>query len=635
MVVVCLRAQEHILTITATTLRPAIIITKNVEQNSIEPATKFFGNHRETRDAAVYPTPSLKHTVVGTCRQWQWRSLGTNAHLYRSQSRLCKIYLQLATMPFIPTRTIALSCLPQSALVASSHSLFSPTIPGIACPLSVQHTSVRCVDITCQLDTAITEGHTAISKPSASHVMFNYMYLRFLRHAMPHLRSSRYAWTTRDRKRTIETIFYINETVREHYGHTHTEIPSLNTLFPNEPCTEADLVEARSHGLTPERLAQLYIPRTMPIAETITCDRGTQTTPPATPAATEQPATPIQEGPPYKHWPAYPWPYEPQLPDIAPPSGTIGISLQTLDTFLRTKPHMSDEETHWHGAKFLGNGSYGAVGLWCEVDEHGNVIDRMVVKDNHAVNRAAWRDPKYWRDNLPREIAINRRIESRRTAEPEACQNIVKYRGHRLLMGQCRYRLYTDFASGGNIAEAMMPYHERWDGIEMSRVPTERFLPEAFIWHTIKALATACLLLETGTLGDTPVDDWKPIFHLDFQTPNILLDVQSKKRKAPAEEEPEAIPPSAGPIKRLKGREAAAKVVIDARSSSTTANTSQDLKIIVPKLADFGLSFYDLDFSECPAMDENPRDYTLTSTDNRYAPVRTHFLIPLNCNNTH
>lgn len=48
-------------------------------------------------------------------------------------------------------------------------------------------------------------------------------------------------------------------------------------------------------------------------------------------------------------------------------------------------------------------------------------------------------------------------------------------------------------------------------------------------------------------------------------------------------------------------------------------------KVIVPMLTDFGISTYDLDFSHCPSLDENPMDLLLSYDDfhARYAPVRT------------
>lgn len=49
------------------------------------------------------------------------------------------------------------------------------------------------------------------------------------------------------------------------------------------------------------------------------------------------------------------------------------------------------------------------------------------------------------------------------------------------------------------------------------------------------------------------------------------------------------------------------------------------IREIVPQLADFGLSFFDLDFSHCPELDENPYAHVLHAQDSRYAPVSTRF----------
>lgn len=212
---------------------------------------------------------------------------------------------------------------------------------------------------------------------------------------------------------------------------------------------------------------------------------------------------------------------------------------------------MVDNETDWHGANYLGAGSSGAAGLWCQVDEDYNVTDRMVVKDNAAATREAWRDPRTWRDRLPVELAIHRRIEARRSENADACYSIIRCRGHRLLMSKRRYRLYTDYASGGDMNGAMWSsYHGIWEDIDPDNAATAECLPEAFIWYTIKALATACLLLQNGTTGDDVVKGWRPIMHLDFQYPNILLDIQDKKRKAPADADADAAQP--GPSKRPK-----------------------------------------------------------------------------------
>ncbi|KAF3046962.1 hypothetical protein E8E12_009546 [Didymella heteroderae] len=117
------------------------------------------------------------------------------------------------------------------------------------------------------------------------------------------------------------------------------------------------------------------------------------TIPPAT-AASDPPSRQDQEtqiiNPPYEHWPSLPIAEEPDLSVIGP--GQVGLQRRTA--FMYTKPSLSKDESRWHGAMWSGSGSSGAVGLWCEVDEQHNVIDRIVIKDNATYNHDAWPDPK-------------------------------------------------------------------------------------------------------------------------------------------------------------------------------------------------------------------------------------------------
>ena len=117
-------------------------------------------------------------------------------------------------------------------------------------------------------------------------------------------------------------------------------------------------------------------------------------------------------------------------------------------------------------------------------------------------------------------------------------------------MSKRRFRLYAEFASGGNLATAVRPYNHIW----LPRVPSRNYIPESFVWYILKALATALLLLQNGTLGDEPIADWKPIMHLDMHNPNILLDVQTKKRKRPTDDASDSASDSASadPAKRQK-----------------------------------------------------------------------------------
>jgi hypothetical protein len=383
-------------------------------------------------------------------------------------------------------------------------------------------------------------------------------YQRFYNPAMLHLKASRPTWSSAERINTILTIYHSEPTVREHYASHVTEMPNFLALVPNVPWTHADVVKTRSHGERPVgRIPHHGLRHIGGNAAAINAivaagAAGAAGAPGEGNNGDDDGGnnSQSQDISPYGHWPPLPQSRDPSdVPDVDILHGRASPAYER--SFLDYQSLVPKEEGNWYGTKFLAAGSYGAVGLWCRIDDNGNVIDRMPVKDNAAVSRRAWRDPKNWRDRLPREIAVGRRIESRRAEEPEACQYINRQRGYRLLMSKRRFRLYANFASGGDLYTAVMPYHQRWRGIEGERVDSEEHIPEAFIWYIIKALATAILLLQQGTTqGDETVADWKPIMHLDMQPANILLDLQAKKRKSPDDEATDQA--IAGPSKRQK-----------------------------------------------------------------------------------
>jgi hypothetical protein len=154
----------------------------------------------------------------------------------------------------------------------------------------------------------------------------------------------------------------------------------------------------------------------------------------------------------------------------------------------------------------------------------------MVIKETPSFTPARWRDPKEWRDQVPREIRIHQLIEERRADNRNMCHHLVHMRAHRLFMAQRRYRLYLDLYTGGALEEAMGSYNENGENGENGKndfpVPN-KILPEAYIWYVIKALAEACTVLRKGTTDEAAIEGWKPITHLDLQLVNVLLKVES------------------------------------------------------------------------------------------------------------
>ena len=170
----------------------------------------------------------------------------------------------------------------------------------------------------------------------------------------------------------------------------------------------------------------------------------------------------------------------------------------------------------------------------------------MVIKDTLQPSARHWRDPANWRDRLPREIRIHQLVEERRVVNPEMCRHLIHFLGYRLHMEQRRYRLYLEFCSSGNLYHAMSRHHQRWAAPVSAAAaataaapapasaPARTFLPEGYLWYVIKALASACLVLQRGVVEGDTVEDWRPITHLDLQTNNIFLHFKQQDEEGTA-----------------------------------------------------------------------------------------------------
>jgi hypothetical protein len=150
-----------------------------------------------------------------------------------------------------------------------------------------------------------------------------------------------------------------------------------------------------------------------------------------------------------------------------------------------------------------------------------------------------------------------------------------------------------DYHAGGDLNAAMGFHVLNWSK-EKNHVNEEKFIPEGFVWYTIRALATACLVLQNGTTSDIPINDWRSITHLDLRLPNVLLDVYTPPTRDDQE-------------------------ISEAESSNNARDAARAKEPVMPILADFGVSFFSPKSDGCPISD-NPDDY-VTAVDTRYPPV--------------
>lgn len=254
----------------------------------------------------------------------------------------------------------------------------------------------------------------------------------------------------------------------------------------------------------------------------------------------------------------------------------------------------------------------------------------MAIKETCNHSAGSWRDPKNWRGQLPREIKIHQLVEERRAVDSDMCRNLIHCRGHRLSMRKRKYRLYLDYCSGGDLRNAMASHSRTW---EPAVEDNDDFpcLPEAFIWTAVKALATACLVLQNGTTVLEPIQNWKSITHLDIQLPNVLLGRRkytgsSNSHDQSGMEKPKTLQERRDKEKQSLTNKSPVCLRISNNDRGAHANTrvQQDLPMDLV-LTDFGLSFYSLYDAHCPISD-NPEDYLLERDHGRYPPVSTFYL---------
>lgn len=262
------------------------------------------------------------------------------------------------------------------------------------------------------------------------------------------------------------------------------------------------------------------------------------------------------------------WPQDNAGQRQLPSNETMKFSEQWLYNAL-SHPRESDQE--WFGAHELGRGVSGQVGMLVKLDASGIITDRMAVKDVKQMDSWKWTNPSYWRDRLPWDIAIQKRLD-----DQGGHANVVKYRGHQLSIAQRMYRLFNDACDFGSVASAMAYYSKIWsvyrlyrayqaDQEEEEPVPTEdwdqafealglprnlgripeigkdRFdpeamevIPEAFLWRVFQELVEACMFLRDGNGVDVGAGgDWRPILHRDLHLQNVFLRSGQNKLAAP------------------------------------------------------------------------------------------------------
>ncbi|CAI6332863.1 unnamed protein product [Periconia digitata] len=286
---------------------------------------------------------------------------------------------------------------------------------------------------------------------------------------------------------------------------------------------------------------------------------------------------------PFPFWPRIPWNDTPvglaQNPATYGPRDTEYAEI--VRKWLRQLHEPDEWETRgmWKGSQLLGQGSFGAAGLWVRNDKNGNVVESIVCKEATLAKKQMY-NPIEWRQRLPREICIHRIIDNAREKDPLGYRNLMRHRGYRLMMFDKRYRIFMDYHAFGDLTDSVQDRRRYMDGNlgqwNTSKHPQKERLPEGFLWHVFRELVKAGQTFRHGhhdieKRGD--FEDWRPLVHRDIGARNVFV----------SEQEPE------------------------------DEFENKDYPRII--LADFGLTFYDLttDFTVPFDHRDNPGEYRIVS----------------------
>lgn len=155
-----------------------------------------------------------------------------------------------------------------------------------------------------------------------------------------------------------------------------------------------------------------------------------------------------------------------------------------------------------------------------------------------------WRDPLSWKNGVPLEAAIHRRVQEQNSPY------ILGYHGHRVFAAVRKARLYLEYApyqTLQDVIDALVrlendtkkemgvtePTTREQNGSQQNEAdqdddPDDPYykpwypMPEPFMWYVFESMVSALLVLHEGSV-ERRIDGWERIVHLDVNPGNVFL----------------------------------------------------------------------------------------------------------------
>ncbi|OAP58717.1 hypothetical protein AYL99_07807 [Fonsecaea erecta] len=190
---------------------------------------------------------------------------------------------------------------------------------------------------------------------------------------------------------------------------------------------------------------------------------------------------------------------------------STGLSRTTGERFLHLFGSTLDllDEHEWRLERPLGRGSFGAAALFTKLNEREERTDAFVLKVTDA-------NPQDFVPITGKKISLTREAAIMAQTNDLESDHLVRLRQYKVDQEYCRY--YLEFCEFDTLETLRLRY-KAWN----------KYLPEAFLWHTFHFLAQAYLDFSAGpfrslkfnNFGETTPGQY--LLHNDIKTENIFL----------------------------------------------------------------------------------------------------------------